>query len=185
MRRKDRQMSEDFAMEIIDRAEFGVLGLCDGTLPYTVPLSFARLGKTLYFHGAKAGRKFDIIKNGDSVSVTFVDVAKVPSIHGRDEVKMMIEKGEFADLASSVYTTEFSSAHITGIIDKVEDEEEAVKGLKLLCKKYTSNVSDISEPVIKASIFRTQVYKIEIKEINGKRKAFDKRGKELKWERME
>lgn len=185
MRRKDRQMSEAFAMEVIDRAEFGVLGLWDGKSPYTVPLSFSRLGKTLYFHGAKAGKKFDIIKDGALVSVTFVDVAKVPSIHGRDEVKRMIENGEFADLASSVYTTEFSSAHITGIIEKVEDEEEAVKGLKLLCERYTPGVSDISEPVIRSSLFRTQVYKIEIKEINGKRKAFDKLGKEMKWERME
>ena len=56
MRRKDREMNAEFGLEVIDRAEFGVLSLVDpqGEV-YSVPLSIARDGSQLYFHSARSG----------------------------------------------------------------------------------------------------------------------------------
>ena len=72
MRRKDRQVS-DAAMqrEIILACSCCRLGFCDEGGAYIVPLNFGyeeRGGKrTFYFHGAREGRKMELIKAGGPV----------------------------------------------------------------------------------------------------------------------
>ncbi len=43
-------------------ARVGHLGLTDGLEPYVVPLNFCWLNGSVYFHGAEAGRKTDIMQ---------------------------------------------------------------------------------------------------------------------------
>lgn len=58
MRRRDRQIPEEQAWEILDRCDYAVLAMTaeDGT-PYGLPLNVVREGRVVYFHGAQAGRK--------------------------------------------------------------------------------------------------------------------------------
>ena len=55
MRRKDREMSAEFGLSVIDKAQFGVLSLVNmENEVYSLPLSIARDGDRLYFHSATA-----------------------------------------------------------------------------------------------------------------------------------
>lgn len=67
----------------------------------------------------------------------------------------------------------------------MKDEEEIMDALFLIAEKYTPEISDLSKGFIENSFHRTSVYKIEIKDIKGKRKKFDKNGEEMKFQRME
>lgn len=70
MRRKDREVTDsEKILEIVDECEIVRLGLADGDVPYIVPVNFAwRMEEgrlELYIHGAKAGRKYELMrKNG-------------------------------------------------------------------------------------------------------------------------
>ncbi len=67
MRRSDREIT-DFGkiVEIIGRCDVLRLGLCDGGLPYIVPVNFGFTAADgvikFYIHGAKAGRKYELLK---------------------------------------------------------------------------------------------------------------------------
>ena len=183
MRRKDRQMDEAFALSVIDKSEFGVLGICKDSV-YTMPLSIVRDGKTLYFHSAPEGRKIEMLADGSEVSVSFISRVNVPSVLTREEILQKIEAKKFAEIGSKVFTTEFESAHVEGKVFQVKDEGEMVKALMLIAKKYTPELADLAEEFIKNSLPRTKVYKILIDEIKGKRKQFDEFGEEMKFGRM-
>ena len=67
MRRKDRQVTELSEMlSIVESCDVVRLGLADGDFPYIVPVCFAyevAEGKlALYFHGAMAGRKYELLR---------------------------------------------------------------------------------------------------------------------------
>ncbi len=70
MRRKDREITDNEKIKkIILSCHCCRLGFCDNGKVYIVPLNFGYLEtqnkRTFYFHGAKEGRKLDlIIKNG-------------------------------------------------------------------------------------------------------------------------
>ncbi len=185
MRRKDREMGEDFALEVIDKSQYGVLGLVCEDKVYTLPLSIIRQNKTLYFHSAKEGRKVDMIKDNKLVSVTFVADIKVPKLFTKEEIIEKIEDGTYQQIGSKIFTTEFASAHVSGRIFEVKDDNEKIEVLKLISDKYTPEFSNIAISFIKSSLERTRIYKIDMESITGKRKKFDKEGKELKFQRME
>ena len=68
MRRKDREMPEEFAWEVADRCPWMVLSMTgpEGQ-PYCVPLSMAREGRSFYFHCAREGEKTRCLRaNGQS-----------------------------------------------------------------------------------------------------------------------
>lgn len=181
MRRKDREMNEEFALNVIDKSDFGVMGLISGGVPYTVVLSIVRIDDNLYFHSATSGKKVDLIEQNEIVSVSFVSKVEVPSLFSREEIIDLVNNGDFRTVGSKVFTTEYESAHVTGKISKVSDPKEKSDALIAICKKYTPEVYDLAEPFIKNSDHRTSVYKIKINEIHGKRKAFNESGEELKW----
>ena len=58
MRRKDREMPREFALQIIDSSLWAVVSMAgaDGE-PYGVPLSLVRNGEVLYFHAAMEGKR--------------------------------------------------------------------------------------------------------------------------------
>ena len=181
MRRKDREMDEKFAIDVIDNSAFGVMGLVSDGVPYTVVLSIVRVDDRLYFHSATSGKKVDLIAQNEVVSVSFVSKAKVPSLFSREEIIDLVNEGDFRAIGSKVYTTEYESAHVMGRISMVTDAVEKSDALIAICKKYTPEVYDLAAPFISNSNHRTLVFRIDIDEIHGKRKAFNTSGEELKW----
>lgn len=165
MRRKDRQMPEEFALGVIDKCSFAQVAMTDEKgSPYCVPLSVARDGLNIYFHSACEGTKTDILKRNPKVYISCVgDVAP----------------------ATDKFTTEFESAAFYGTACEVTDKDEKIKALRLICEKYTPLNLGSFEDAIARSLDRTAIWKISIDELTGKRKKYDKSGEEMKFGRME
>ena len=82
MRRDEHSSSsdEDFRY-VADHAVVGHLGLiAPSGFPRIVPLNFAAINNVVYFHGAKEGEKFDILKNTPQVSFSIdIPYSFIPS----------------------------------------------------------------------------------------------------------
>lgn len=187
MRRKDRQMNKEFGMEVIDRSRYGVLSMVgEDSQPYGLPLSIVRDGENLYFHSAKEGRKVETLANNPNVSIAFVGETKIPELYTKDELdEIMKDESKATLLISKVFTTEFESVVVKGRVELVEDEEEKVKAMRLVCEKYTPTKMDYFDMAVKAGLDRTNVYRVEVEEIKAKRKRYDQEGQEMKWGRTE
>lgn len=185
MRRKDREMDREFGLEIIDKAEYGVVSMVDGEKPYSLPLSIVRNEDVLYFHSAKEGRKIDILANNVNISVVFVGYKNIPENYSYEELEEMNnDPSKAIKFISSVFTTEFESAIVNGVVEKVEDENEKVKAMRAICEKYTPDKMKYFDVAINTGLNRTNVYRIKIKNITAKRKKYDDKGIEMKWGRM-
>ena len=187
MRRKDRAMSKDFGLNVIDKSRYGVLSVVDDEkTPYSLPLSIVRDADLLYFHSAREGKKVELFKDGTDVSVVFVGETHIPENFSESELEEMSkDESRAVQFISKVFTTEFESAVVVGKISLVEDREEKIRALKLICEKYTPDKMDYFPIAIKAGMDKTNIYSVEIKEVTAKRKKYDMNNEEMKWERME
>ena len=148
MRRKDREMPEEFAWEVADKCEWAVLGMTDQESgPYCVPVTIAREGKTVYFHSARAGRKVDCLRGDPRVCVTCVGDTE----RARDK-----------------FTTKFESAVMFGRAREVEDREEKVHALRLICQRHTPENMGNFDEAIEKSLGVTAVWRVDVEEITGK-----------------
>ena len=185
MRRKDRAMNIDFALDLLDSCAYGVLSMGKANEAYGIPISYVRVKDILYMHGATAGKKIDWITKQPNCSFTVVGEVRVPELYTKDELKSYRETGKIDQIVSRVYTTEFSSAIASGFCRIVAAEAEKRLALTKLCEKYTPDKMADVPAAIDASLERTGVIAFQITELTGKRKRYDKQGKEMKWGRME
>lgn len=188
MRRNDRKMDKEFGFYVIDNSEFGSLAVFDKDKNevYNLPLSIVRDGNTLYFHSAKSGRKTEIFSQNPSVSISFVTDLKIPENYSPDELEEIAnDKSKSITLISRVFTTEFASTIVNGDIMKIEEEDEKIHALKLICQKWTPNKMKYFPIAIEAGLDKVNIYAIKINDISSKRKKYDSRGEEMKWGRME
>lgn len=150
MRRKDRQMPEAFAWEVVDKCEYAFLAMTaeDGS-PYGLPVTIARDGRAVYFHSALEGRKVACLQRSPKVCLSFVGETRVPP-------------GKF--------TTLFESAVAFGIAEAVTEEEEKIHALQLLCQRHTPDNMESFPRAVAKSLGRTGVWRITVEEITGKAK---------------
>ena len=147
MRRFKQQLPADITSEIISRATNGVLSLADTDgEPYGVPLSFACDGEGhIYFHSARQGHKIECVAAESRCSFCVVD---------RDEV------------VPAEFTTYFRSVIARGRIGIVSNHNEILKGLHLLCSKYSPGIDPEAE--IAGCLGRVAVLRLDIESITGK-----------------
>lgn len=164
MRRKDRQMPKEFALQVVDKCQYATLAMTNDDKPYCVPLSIVRIDDHIYFHSATEGQKTDFLKKNPHVCLSCVgDINLVPS----------------------EFTTEYECAIVKGMAFEVVDDHEKIAVLRHICEKYAlSNMAGFDK-AIQMSLSRTAIWKISIDEITGKRKKYDKDGVEMKFGRME
>jgi nitroimidazol reductase NimA-like FMN-containing flavoprotein (pyridoxamine 5'-phosphate oxidase superfamily) len=184
MRRKDREMDPDFAREVIDRSQYGVLAcVTPSGKPYAIPLSIARNGDRLFFHSATAGSKVDYLPDGQEVALTFVSHVQVPELFSPEEfANMLKDPGAASQLGSKVFTTEFESACVQGKVYELTDPAEKISGLRCICEKFTPEKMAFFELAAGGALKITKVYEVRIESLTGKRKRFDAQGNELKWQ---
>lgn len=187
MRRKDREMSREFGLAVIDRASFGTLCMTDTDgSPYAIPLSIAREGELLYFHSAKAGKKVELMEEAPAVRLVFVGEHQVPAVMSPEEAQEAASSPQtFSALTSKLFTTEFESAILRGKLRKAANDEEKIRGLRRICEKFTPQWMRFFDQAVAHSLQVTEVYVIEIEEVTAKRKKFDLQGEEMKWQRVE
>lgn len=187
MRRKDREMSREFGLEVIDRSSHGIVSMIDeNNKPYGIPLSIVRDENNLYFHSALEGKKVKIFEKNTRACVVFVGQVKVPENFTEEELTEIAKsKSKAGQLISKVFTTEYESAIVKGKVRIVEEEDERLKAMKLICEKYTPTKMEYFNLAIESGLKLTNIYKIEIEELTAKRKKYDTYGQEMKWGRME
>ncbi len=148
MRRKDRQLSAEYALDICDRCSYATIAMIDNeNMPYCVSVNIVRHNNIIYFHSAKKGFKNDSLLNNNNVCISCVALCKV--IQER-------------------FTTEYESAIVRGTASAIVDESERIKALKLLCERYTPNAMNMFENELTSSLKATEVYRIDIQYITGK-----------------
>jgi nitroimidazol reductase NimA-like FMN-containing flavoprotein (pyridoxamine 5'-phosphate oxidase superfamily) len=75
MRRKDRELTRDAALEILNKGKYGVMALAgeDG-YPYGVPLHYVLIDGDVYFHSAaEGGHKTECFTHNPKASFTVIE----------------------------------------------------------------------------------------------------------------
>ncbi len=154
MRRTDREVTNPEKInEIIRACSCCRLGFYDGHEVYIVPLSFgfeeADGRRIFYFHGAKKGRKIDLM-------------ASHPSVGFELDTNFAIHPGENA----CSYSARFQSVIGTGRVSLLEDPEEKRHGLQLIMRQNSGRdgweFPDLA--LAGVAVFRLEVESISCKE---------------------
>lgn len=154
MRRKDLEMSEEFALGIADQCEWAVLGMANPEgKPYCVPVSIVRDGMAVYFHSAKEGLKSDSLRKNGAVCVSCV--------------------GHTRRLTDG-FDTDYESAILRGAAREVTDEGEKVRALKMLCRRHTPANMENFDKAIARHLGKTAVWRIDLTSVTGKAKPATK-----------
>jgi nitroimidazol reductase NimA-like FMN-containing flavoprotein (pyridoxamine 5'-phosphate oxidase superfamily) len=154
MRRSDREVRDPAEIiKIIEKCDVCRIALSDGNVPYIVPMNFGyeyineRL--TLFFHGAKEGKKLRLIQRNPLACFEM------------DCSHKLIEAEEAAK-----YTMEYESVIGNGRIYLCIEREEKINGLTRLMKTYAKNREfDFPDSVIES----VAVFRLEVSEFTGKR----------------
>lgn len=149
MRKSDRSRPVEWALDVFDRAPFVTVGMIrpDGT-PYGLPLSLVRKDeKTFYFHCASEGEKIDCLKFSPVVSLSAVSKC---TPHFEEDKKN--------------YTEYYHSAIALGRAVEVEDDNEKIEALKLLCQRFLPKYMSYFDEAIERSLQRTTVIRITLTE---------------------
>ncbi len=147
LRRKDRAITEEEAVALLNRAEYGVLStVSENGKPYGVPLNFCIINHCIYFHCAVEGQKIDNIKQNKLVSFCVV---------GNTE------------LLPDKFGTKYESIIVSGEVEEVFDMNKQ-KAMEGLLHKYSSEFFDKGIKYIEGLRDKTRVFKITINTLTGK-----------------
>ena len=152
MRRRDREITNKIAIEeFIAKEQILRIAFYDEGDIYIVPVNYGYLYDeqyTFYFHGAKAGRKYELAK-------------KKPTVGFEIDGNYMLLESE----AACDFTATFQSVIGTGNLSLVEDNTEKIIGLNTIMKQTTSksewNYSD--EMLDAVAVFKLVVDKLSCK----------------------
>lgn len=147
--RVDRKLSEEDAKKVLQKARFGTLAtINEDGWPYAVPMAFALVGDTLYFHSAKRGQKLENLKRDARASFTAVLYAN--NVPERFEVV-------------------FASAIARGPVRIIADETERMDAMRAICEKYSAEYVDTPayERTMKG-MPAVVMFALEIQQLRGK-----------------
>ena len=153
MRRKDREVTGfENIVEIIDACDIVRIGLADGDFPYIVPVNFGYSIEgekiSLYFHGAMAGRKYELIKNNPLCSFEMDIPLKLECLPEEKDVTMR-----------------YKSVMGTGKLELLEGEEKEHAVDAYIMGRYPQT-RDFAYN--KGVLPNTAVYKLTVQEITAK-----------------
>ena len=148
MRRKNQQLSESEAINVLVRGTSGVLALCgaDGQ-PYAVPLSYAYREGRLYFHCALTGHKVDLLSQNARASFCVIDQDLV---------------------VPEAYTTHYRSVIAFGEMQELTDDTQKREALLVLSNRYAPHQPELHEQEINKYFPRTMVLVMTMDHLTGK-----------------
>ena len=151
VRRQDRLLPEERAVELLRTAEYGTLSMIDEDgLPYGIPVNYVWDEKdSLYIHCAPEGRKLRSIVAHPEVSFSIVGNV---------------------NLQPSKFTTEYESIVLKGTARVGLSAEERMQALVLLVEKLSPDDVEIGKKYAEKSFHRTEIIRIDVTEFSGKTK---------------
>ena len=157
MRRNDREITDRQAIiDIIENCQCCRIGFQDDSEVYIVPLNFGveNDGQRIifYFHGAKEGRKIDLIAKNPCVGFEM------------DTNHEVYAKGNNG--TACTYTARFQSVIGTGKVSMVCDANEKKHGLLLIMEHTTQKCKwSFDDKMLNAvAVFKLEVEKLSCKE---------------------
>jgi uncharacterized protein len=153
MRRKEKEISDIHEIEqIIRESQVCRIAMCDGTIPYVIPMNFGYENRTLYLHCAREGRKINILKTNPRVCVEW---------DGKTELIT-------ADTACK-WGMKYCSVIAEGTASFITTTEQKMKALSVLMKQY----SDRKDFTFSYDAVNTiTIIKIECTSIIGKKSGY-------------
>lgn len=146
MRKKQRELSNEEAIEILNYADYGFISINGEEYPYGVPINFVYLNDKIYFHGATGGYKLDMIKRNNKICFTAV------TKH---------------DILPDKFSTDYRSVIVFGDAYEVFDEEK-ISVLMALIEKFSLSYIDEGKKYIARAEKATRVFGVTINHITGK-----------------
>lgn len=140
--------------EILKTVEICHIAVVDEGMPYVFPMNFGYENNIIYIHSAPTGRKIDIFKKNNIVSVSME----------KDSVLNIRHK----EVACS-YSMKFRSIIIFGKVIFIEDFDEKVKALNLIMRQYT-NRDDFSYNA--PAVNGVAVMKINIEKLTARKRGY-------------
>ena len=157
VRRQDRLLDEERALEILQNEEYGVLSMVEVKTDesetfagYGIPINFVwDKNKYIYFHCAPEGHKLECIDKNPNVS--FCIIGKTNVIPNK-------------------FTTAYESIIIRGKITHGLSDFEKMNALILILEKYSPEDIETGKKYAEKSFFRTEILRLEIESVSGKTK---------------
>jgi len=147
MRRKDRELAPEAAMELLARGEYGLLSTADlDGQPYGIPVSYVYRHPAIYIHSAPEGHKLDNLHANPKVSFCVV---------GRTRV--LPER----------FSTAYESVIAFGAAGEVTGAEREA-ALVWLLEKYSPQQITAGQDYIARKGHLAKVIKVEITALSGK-----------------
>lgn len=158
MTRREREVTDiNEIIKILDNAKVLHLGMVDGDEPYVVPMNYGYTlenGKlTLWLHGAKRGRKLDVMRAN-------------PKVFFEMEYGIVPFEGEVA----CKYGITYSSIMGRGTAEIVEDTEAKKAALSFLMKTQTGKDFEFEDKM--AAI--VSIIRIDVAEFTAKHRPMPK-----------
>jgi uncharacterized protein len=148
MRRTDREIEDRAEMEkIISAAQVCLVALCDGAMPYIVPVNFGYRDGCVYFHCAREGYKLDIIARNNNVCVEF-----------DTDLDMRV------DDAACEWSFKYKSVIGFGKAYVVDDREEKKRALDIIMAHYSDKTFTYRDNRVDG----IYIVRIEIERMTGK-----------------
>ena len=146
MRRSDRAISKEAALEVLAKGSYGVLStIGENGYPSGTPLNYADDGENIYVHFA-AGSALKNVALNPKVCFTVVTCN---------------------DVIPSEFSTNYESVMAFGTAEEVHGQEK-YDGLHLLVKKYSAKFEKEGVEYIGKAIDNCLILKIKIDHITGK-----------------
>lgn len=153
MRRNDREVTDAAAIErFISDQQIMRIGFCDNGEVYIVPVNYGyeRVNEryVFYFHGARAGRKYELAKAKPCVGFEI--------------------DGDYSLLPSGKacgYSARYQSVTGNGVLSLVTGNEEKIRGLNRLMLSLTGKSGhEYSEEMLASvAVFRLEAVKLSCK----------------------
>jgi len=152
VRRQDRLLTQERALQLLSESEYGVLSMIDDEgLPYAIPVNHVWNGEnSIYIHCAPQGKKLVALQHNPNVS--YCIVGKV-------------------NLLPKYFTTEYESVILFGKAHLQLTDEEKKHALRLLVKKLSAGYEALGEKYTQKSFHRVEVIRIDFTSFSGKCKA--------------
>ena len=148
MRRQDLALTPGESLSIIDENEFAVLCLNDPTgKPYGVPMEYVRQDQSLYFHGAKEGRKVNSMKATPwGCAVILGENEIIPQKFGRKYQSVIVEGG----------------------IELIDEPEIKRQAMIWVVQRKSPDYLEKGLTVVERMLDRVLVYKMNMEIVSGK-----------------
>lgn len=159
MTRREQQVTDlNEIIEILEKSKVVHVGMIDGDEPYVVPMNYGYVfedGKpVLYLHGARRGRKIDVIKANPKVFY-----------------EMCCDITPFEGDVACRYGITYASIMGRGMATLVEDVEEKKQALSILMKTQTGKDFTFEDKLTTV----VSIIKIDTLEFTAKKRPFPKK----------